>query len=837
MPARRAQAYNPSMHNPRMEETMAFDLDDTLAAMLKVLPPDAGQEGLRRALLAERDELARLAQAALDGTLDDDALATQLRRARTALCAALHEHPQLGATQAQAAARAAIGVFGEHVRAARPKPFKASKTTGKRAASGSTARTAARSRTKHPLALAERKLNARPDSPDFRDLLYVPTLVEVPQERPLAAYLKAKVPILDQGQEGACTGFGLAAVAHYLLRTRKVRADKRDISPRMLYEMARRYDEWPGEDYDGSSCRGAMKGWHKHGVCAAGMWPHVPGSGVGVLTDQRAKDALDRPLGAYFRVNHKDLVAMHAALAETGILYASATVHAGWNDVGADGLIRYTGSESVLGGHAFAIVAFDARGFWIQNSWGPAWGKGGFCHVGYDDWLTHGSDVWVARLGVPIVLGAAGVGTARAFATSAQAKTLAFEDIRPHVVSIGNDGQLRTTGNIGTTAEQVRRILRDDFTRLTKGWKKKRIVLYAHGGLVGEESALQRVADYRSAMLDAQCYPLAFIWKTDLWTTLGNLLQDALRHRRADSGLLDRAKDFMLDRLDDALEPLARTLGGKLCWDEMKENAVLATQSATGGARLVATELQRLLQADPAIELHVVGHSAGSIFHGPLLHLLSAPVAEGGLGLPVASCALWAPACTMSLFDQTYLPALQAGRLQRLALYTLTDQAEQDDQVSRIYNKSLLYLVSHALEKRPRIPIVRPEGEALLGLARYVERHAGIAAQIAAGRLTWVQAPNTLPPSQTGASRATQHGAFDDDDATVRSSLAFVLGAGLAGAVDAPAKAIRGKAGKGKAGAATVAAATAAALPELQFYRGPSSLRSLRRDLEEAGSR
>ena len=41
----------------------------------------------------------------------------------------------------------------------------------------------------------------------------------------------------------------------------------------MLYELARRYDEWPGENYAGSSARGAMKGWHKHGVCAETMWP------------------------------------------------------------------------------------------------------------------------------------------------------------------------------------------------------------------------------------------------------------------------------------------------------------------------------------------------------------------------------------------------------------------------------------------------------------------------------------------------------------------------------------------------------------------------------------
>jgi hypothetical protein len=33
-------------------------------------------------------------------------------------------------------------------------------------------------------------------------------------------------------------------------------------------------------------------------------------------------------------------------------------------------------SKSRTGGHAFAIVAFDERGFWIQNSWGKTWDTG-----------------------------------------------------------------------------------------------------------------------------------------------------------------------------------------------------------------------------------------------------------------------------------------------------------------------------------------------------------------------------------------------------------------------------------------------------------------------------
>src|SRR5688572_5480995 len=208
----------------------------------------------------------------------------------------------------------------------------------------------------------KRNLDARPDTVDFRDQMFVATLVEVPVEIPVERYLesyqkvtKRTVPILNQGNEGACTGFGLAAVCNYLLGTRVVRPWKDPVSPRMLYENARRYDEWQGEDYDGSSARGAMKGWHRHGVCTEICWPYKLKSNEREgLTNERALDAARRPLGAYFRVNHRDLVAMHAAIAETGILFVTANVHDGWDGVGKNGLIAY--DEGTTGGHAFAIV-------------------------------------------------------------------------------------------------------------------------------------------------------------------------------------------------------------------------------------------------------------------------------------------------------------------------------------------------------------------------------------------------------------------------------------------------------------------------------------------------
>ena len=56
------------------------------------------------------------------------------------------------------------------------------------------------------------------------------------------------MPILDQGKVWACTGFALATIAHYLLRRRKIHPDKSRVSPAMMFEMARRYDDYTGEN-------------------------------------------------------------------------------------------------------------------------------------------------------------------------------------------------------------------------------------------------------------------------------------------------------------------------------------------------------------------------------------------------------------------------------------------------------------------------------------------------------------------------------------------------------------------------------------------------------------
>jgi len=164
--------------------------------------------------------------------------------------------------------------------------------------------------------------DVRPDRLDLRDYPYRPPLRSLPARYPadeamrrwLPAYVKAGL-VLDQGSEGACIGFGLACVVNYLLFVRHLesgnRAQFQSVSPRMLYELAKRYDEWPGETYEGSSCRGALKGWQKHGVCGESFWPYPFDAKRNALfvppKSGWEKDASSRTLGVYCRIDRQSV--------------------------------------------------------------------------------------------------------------------------------------------------------------------------------------------------------------------------------------------------------------------------------------------------------------------------------------------------------------------------------------------------------------------------------------------------------------------------------------------------------------------------------------------------
>jgi len=601
-------------------------------------------------------------------------------------------------------------------------------------------------------------LDARPDRLDLRDLPYRPAVRALPHRFPAdgdlarltAAYVRAGL-VLDQGEDGACTGFGLAAVINFLLWTQRgaTGATAERVSTRMLYHLARFYDEWPGEDYDGSSCRGALKGWHKHGVCNEDKWRYHPTQFI-PPDDDWDRDAVTRPLGVYYRIDRASVVDMQAAIADTGAIYVASDVHDGWSlperktPRRHDDLPRVAIRPKADGGHAFALVGYNEWGFVVQNSWGTGWGAQGFAVVPYEDWVTHGADAWTVGLGVPVELAVTGQQRGRAVMAAprhfvaSQPKVPQTEgspgwmggtdplagkagawsegEAYAHTLVTGNDGvivnHLADVADAAASAEKVSLTLPLRWLRAQPP-HERRLVVYAHGGLNSKAASIARIRMLAPYFERNGIYPLFVTWQTGWLETLGNALED--RQREVFGAPLPQTglTDALIEASDRMLEGACRVLPARALWSEMKENAGASTEEGRGIAVLShhLESLARTLGGD--LKLHLVGHSAGAFIVGRLLSRLT----ERGLG--TATCTLLAPACDLAFAQSHFAASVDAGRLarDRFVVHALADARERDDCVGP-YRKSLLYLVSRALERQHKTP--------LLGLANAFDpAHAG----------------------------------------------------------------------------------------------------------------
>jgi hypothetical protein len=473
-------------------------------------------------------------------------------------------------------------------------------------------------------------LNVRPDSIDFRDRYYEPSLIEVKAYKfpePLEA---RKLAVRDQGLEGSCTGQALAAVIDIQNIERfDLGADvPRRVSARMLYESARAFDEFPDDGLAGSSLRGALKGFFHRGVCDAALAPYFDGDVAWRLTADLFKEARKISLGAYLRLRH-ELNAYHTAIHDAGAIYCSAMIHDGWR---RDEVRRKGGrielpparpgverQVPLAGAHAFAIVGYDSKGFIVLNSWGEEWGQfdaakayladlakrniafetlrsvpaatgplPGMAHWSYEDWRLHVLDAWVLRLGAPAGLpsdyaggylsgrgGAGGANSAEGAESSrSESPTTRDQEIRGHFIHV-DDGVLSRMppyDNSRLTFEETRDYLIENEKvderneKTDKARRYDHILFYAHGGLNNLEVATARAATMTRVFKRLRIYPIFYIWRTGF----GETLEDVLHSFAAK--IFTRTQG--ISGLTDALiERLARTAGGRAIWRDMKLDA------------------------------------------------------------------------------------------------------------------------------------------------------------------------------------------------------------------------------------------------------------------------
>ena len=190
-------------------------------------------------------------------------------------------------------------------------------------------------------------------------------------------------------------------------------------------------------------------------------------------------------------------------------------------------------------------------------------------------------------------------------------------------------------------------------------------MIYAHGGLNSEDESIQRIrvlAPYAEAN---GIYPLFMTWKTGPVETLQDIFKDYFRGRpELGPGPAGGVPDEVREGADRMIEATSHLILRGV-WSEMRGNAEFSTLSGRAvdllAKRIIS--LRDVLKADNrALEVHLVGHSAGSIVLGWLLDRL---IREDLLSTAprVRSCTLFAAACSLQFAIGTYAKAAQTPRL------------------------------------------------------------------------------------------------------------------------------------------------------------------------------
>jgi hypothetical protein len=491
------------------------------------------------------------------------------------------------------------------------------------------------------------------DSFDDADIIYQPPLASLPSKS-LPTSLHRRLLgkdweyIRDQGLEPYCTAMALANVIDYLVLQRDdmtslqgsatskpSRAqDAREVrsSARMLYEMAKAFDEYPDDDNRGSSLRGAIKGFYHNGVYRRHHSDQIEISELRakewILDIDKAKHSRQTILGRYARVG-PSILDYQSAINDIGIIYASASIHSGWEleEVkNNDGVILHKSTSAPLGNHAFAIIGYTQSGFLVLNSSGIEWGGWsetpleswpgvGLWH--YDDWSQNILDAWVLRLGAPIDvmqfsrLDQSLINERRWAGFAGQGVTRLL--INGHYLHMA-DGQLASRGVFTNDQNSVN----ETASLLEEENKYTDLVFFVESGLESIEIMTRRCASITArlksdfGLIDNKFkpYPISVIWREDVLQVTEDLLASrAQRIQVRTRGYADATAHMLDAYARDFLQPIWRTFEGEA---DRSFNDKLVDTEKRGQAW---PAMQRLLAAaasgDTPMGIHFVVHSSG----------------------------------------------------------------------------------------------------------------------------------------------------------------------------------------------------------------------------------
>jgi hypothetical protein len=184
----------------------------------------------------------------------------------------------------------------------------------------------------------------------------VPRLVE--SDAPFESKTWRLDEFLDQGEEGACVGFGCT---HELIADPvEVRGLDAEFA-RVVYWEAQKIDPWAGGSYAGASP------YYEGTSTLAGVQILER---MGYVTEYRWAFTVDD---------------MRRVLAHYGPVILGVNWYSGMYDTDRDGYVNVKGY--IAGGHLLLVIGVDEEesAFILHNSWGKDWGVNGRAKISFED--------------------------------------------------------------------------------------------------------------------------------------------------------------------------------------------------------------------------------------------------------------------------------------------------------------------------------------------------------------------------------------------------------------------------------------------------------------------
>jgi hypothetical protein len=178
----------------------------------------------------------------------------------------------------------------------------------------------------------------------------------VPKDIEIKTTMWQEGTVLDQGSEGACVGFGWTAelLAAPLSPEKQPPENRGNEMAYSFYKRAQKVDEWPGEEYSGTSV--------------------LAGAKV-MLEDQ------------YFQEYRWcfSIEDLRDAIISSGPVVIGIPWYSEMYTTKIDGFVKMGGE--LVGGHCLTVTGYNAEKniFRWRNSWGRSYGINGSAFISYDN--------------------------------------------------------------------------------------------------------------------------------------------------------------------------------------------------------------------------------------------------------------------------------------------------------------------------------------------------------------------------------------------------------------------------------------------------------------------